>query len=192
MAPAASLFRKCANFSFLVEGDLAVTFQFSSRSGFSALFRLLFPSHGFEYVLQCLDIEDDLFYRRGPLLVNGHWVFSTSTSKQAPEVWYAFRTEALPSLSRLLSISTAEVLRLLTDVTPLLACPRHPSYHSLSQSQARASISLHTLPSPFISLWPPPSFFGWFCRAYHSVSPRETSSVPVWQSSLELFVYIRV
>lgn len=41
------------------------------------------------------------FYRRGPLLIE--WslgIFPTSTSKQAPEVWYAFRTGSSGSLSR--------------------------------------------------------------------------------------------
>lgn len=103
--------------------------HFSShpKTRFGALFQPLYPSHGFEYVLQCLDIEDDLLYRRGPLLIE--WplgIFPMRTSKQAPEVWHAFRTEALLSLSRLLSISTSEVLRLLTDVTTIACLSQTP------------------------------------------------------------------
>lgn len=180
---------------FMVGRDLAVTFQFIQDQGSVHSSGLLFPSHGFEYVFQCLDIEDDLFYRRGPLLIE--WslgIFPTSTSKQAPEVWYAFRTEALPSLSRLLSISTARVLRLLTDVTAIACLSQTPLLPlPLANHKPGPASPSHTHTSALCSIYHSLLSLQLVLQDYPMMSPQRPLQLPV--SSLhtqELFVYIRV
>lgn len=90
-------------------------------------------------------------------MVIGH--FPTGSSKQALEVLNAFRTEALLSLSSLLSNSTSEVPRLLTNVI-IVAClsqtpplplpfPDHMPDHHLSPHPAYPMLHL-SQPSPVL------------------------------------------
>lgn len=90
--------------------------------------------------------------------------------------------EALPSLSRASLHFYSWVLRLLTDVTAIACLSQTPPLTTpLSQSQARASISLH--PHPLLHLsQPSPVFCSSFCKTI-LMSPPETSSITSQQSS---------
>ena len=141
-----------------------------------------------------MDIEDDLLYRRGLLLIE--WsldIFPTRTSKQASEVWHAFKTEALSSLSRLLSISTSDVLRLLTDVTTI-ACLSQTSPLPLPLANHKpgpASPSTpHTSSAPFITALPCPKQL--VLQDYPDVYSRDLFNYQSAIVTLRLFVYIRV